>query len=312
MKLLVKKKSVGYGVNTSDVAITDLANISTLKPGSFLIAFDNGVVITSAGSFTGSAGSKALIYFMTAGGDLVVSPPILVGRSSILKPVADHAAAAKVVTFDMTVTIGTTQTNTGVMLLDKSKGVYDPTRRDDITVYVDSTVSQATFNAALKAKIEKSALVASTSLTGNVLTITFVAGANVDVFGLGLLEQVKQTITTALAYGDFVSTANMRKFATECSVDDGNRDTSINGVLGTFTKDYGIEAYNYLIFGIELNTGNYSTGKPDIALYGATVYIAIPEGDLAATNEGFMDILKAATTGVSNDSGAAGVDVADN
>lgn len=311
MKLVVKKKSVGYGVNGSDVAITDIANIATLKEGSFLIAFDNGVVVKADGSFTGTAGDKAIIYHVPVGGTLQASNPIYVGKSKILKPLTDHAAAQRVVTYDLTKVAMTGEFHSGVRVVDRSKSIYDPTRLYDYTVYGDAAVTQATLNG-IAAKVATCPLVASATLATNLMTVTFKAGVNAYLTGLGIFEAVKETQTTALSYGDPVSSADMVKFAQACSASDGCRDSSIDGIIGTFTRNYGVEAYNYLVYGLELNTTVYSTGKTDLGQYGAVLYIAIPEGDLAATNEGFMDILKAATLGVSNDSGAAGADAADN
>lgn len=312
MKLVVKKKGVGYGVNASDVAITDIANLGTLKEGSFLIAFDNGSVIKADGTFTGTAGEKAIIYHKPVGGQVLSSSPIVVGHAGILKPLTNTAPVAKVVTIDLTKGTIAAGMASGVSLVDAKKNINDNSRRKDYTIYTDSATTQAVINAGIKALVETDPNVASAALSTNVLTITFKANTNVFVYGLGAFELVKPTTTAALVYGDALTTEEMIQFAKDCSPFDGNRDSSLDGVIGLFTKDYGVENTTYIVIGIEINRGVFSTGKTDMNRYGAVNYIAIPEGDLAAANEGFMDIIKAAVTGVSADTGATGADAGDN
>ena len=312
MKLVVKKKTVGYGVDGSDVAITDSANIHTLKEGSFIIAFDNGVVIKADGTFTGVAGEKAIIYHKPVGGTSVFSSaPIVVGKANLLKPLANTTAVAKVMTYSLTKATITSGMHSGVAIINLKVNINDPARRNDATVYTDALTSQADINTGVLAAINKVPGVTATIST-NLVTITCAAGVNVQVIGLGMFENVKPTVTAALVYGDAVSYTEMLQFAKDCSAFDGNHDTSLEGIQGTFTKNYGVENTPYLIFGIEINRSVFSTGKTDMNRYGAVNYIAIPEGDLATTNEGFMDILKAATLGVSADTGAAGADASDN
>lgn len=311
MKLVVKKKDVGYALNASDVAITDIANLSTLKEGSFLIAFDNGVVITAAGTFTGTAGRKAIVY-AKVGGVVQSMPPIEVGKSKLMMPLPNHAPAAKVVTFSIVKpTTITVDNHTGLSFVDNDVYLLDPTRRKDVTVYTDASTVQADLNA-LTAKVLALDFVSTCVLAGTTLTITFVAGRNIAVTGLGEFERTVAATTTELSYGDSLSSEEMTKFVHSISAWDGNRDSSIDGIIGTFTRNYGVENNKYLVYGLQLNTSVYSTGKTDLDQYGAINYIAIPEGDLAATNEGFVDIFKAAISGNSTDSGGASADASDN
>jgi hypothetical protein len=314
MKLFIKKKSVLYGVNDAAAAITDLKLVNTLREGSFLIGFDNGCVVNADGTITAIAGApapeKAFIYGKTKGG-LSVSAPIFVGKSKILAPLKTTAPAAKVVTFNVTKPGTIADSHSGVRIVDTSKHLYDNTRTNDYTIYVESITTQAQLDA-LKDKIATSPLVASATVAASVITITFKAGLNPQVLGLGVFERTVATVTTPLTLGNAISSDEMARFAIDCSPFDGNRDTSINGIIGTFPKDYGVEDYRYLVYGFEINTGVYSTGKTDMGQYGAVNYIAIPEGDLAsAANEGFGDIFKAMITGVGADSGATGADAAD-
>ena len=315
MKLFIKKKSILYGVNASNAAITDLKLVNTLREGSFLIGFDNGCVVNADGTITTIAGApapeKAFIYGMTAGG-LSVSAPIYVGKSKILPPLKTQNPAAKVVTFNVTKPGTITQdTHSGVRIVDTTKHIYDNTRTNDYTIFVESTTTQGQIDA-LATKIATCPLVASASVAASVITITFKAGLNPQVLGLGVFERTVPTVTTAVAFGNSISSKEMADFAHACSPFDGNRDSSIDGIVGLFPKNYGVEDYRYLVYGFEMNNGVYSTGKSDMNQYGAVNYIAIPEGDLAAaTNEGFGDIFKAMVTGVGNDSGAAGADAAD-
>lgn len=300
MKLVVNKKSVLYGVNGSDAAITNIANIETLKEGSFLIAFDNGVIITAAGTFTGTAGEKSIIYHML-NGELQTSSPIYTGKGAVLEPMADHAPAAKVVTFNILKPESITESmQTGVALFDQGKSIHDPTRRDNITVYTDENTTQADINA-LEAKILAHDLVATCVLGGATLTITFVADANVDVEGLGEFEKTVAVVTTDISYGDALTYAQMGEFVKTVEPFDGNRDTSIDGTMEMFTRRYGVEMYNYLIYSIEVNKAQYSTGKEDLHRYGANLYIAHAEGDLPAVGKSWLDIFNAAVTGVSLD-----------
>lgn len=311
MKLLVKKQGVKYGVNGSDTAITDLANILTLKEGSFLMAFDNGVVIKADGTFTGDAGTKCNTFAMI-NGKIRSAVPIVVGQAKILEPMPDHAAAKKVATFNIVKPASiTVDSHTGLTFIDADKHLRDSTRRKDVTVYTDEDTVQSDLDK-LRDHVAALDFVDTCTLGSNTLTITYMQDANISITGLGEFLKREETVTTKLSYGDALSYEQMVEFARMASPQDGNRDGGITGDLGTFTKDYGIEDYMYLVFGIGFNTSMYSTGKPDRLEYGAVSYIAIPEGDLADTNEGFMDILKAATTGVSNDSGGAGTDASDN
>lgn len=315
MKLFIKKKSILYGVNASNAAITDLKLVGTLREGSFLIGFDNGCVVNADGTITTIAGApateKAFIFGMTKGG-LSVSAPIYVGKSKILPPLKTQNPAAKVVTFNLTKPATIEQgTHSGVRIVDTSKHIYDNTRTKDYTIFVEAATTQAQIDA-LKDKIAASPLVASASVAASVVTITFKAGLNPQVLGLGVFERTVATVTTPVAFGNSISAEELAAFAHACSPFDGNRDSSIAGIIGTFPKDYGVEDYRYLLYGFEMYDDVYSTGKSDMNQYGAVNYIAIPEGDLAtAANEGFGDIFKAMVTGVGADSGAAGADAAD-
>lgn len=312
MKLVIKKKDVLYGVNGADAAITDIANIETLKEGSFLCAFDNGVVILADGTFVGDASEKAIIYHMRQG-ELEVTSPIFVGKSRLLPPLADHAAAPRRVTFSIVIPGTITEEGyTGLSFIDQSKNEPDPTRRKDVSVYTNPDSTQTTLDA-LQAKVLALDFVATCTLAANTLTITYVAGANIHVSGLGEFETRVATETQALSQGDSLSPLQMAEFVHSISPFDGNRDASIDGIIGTWVREYGVEDYNYLNFGIVINTDMYSTGKPDMDQYGGVLYVAFPEGDLAAAaNEGFVDIFNAMISGVSNDSGGAGADAADN
>lgn len=311
MKLVVKKKGVGYGVNDADAAIVDIANVATLKEGSFLIAFDNGTIIKADGTLTGDAGEKSIIYAMRKG-ELEVSSPIYVGKSSLVTPVADHAAAAKVATLTSVFAASDADgEHTGLIIYDMSKNVMDPTRRKDYTIYTDDNTVVGDY-AAIATKVKEHPLVSDCTYGSNKFTVTFVSGANCDIEGLGAVEKGVKAVTTKLAYGDALTMAEMVEFAHTISPFDGNRDGSIDGDINTFARDYMIEDYPYLVFGFNVNDSVYSTGKSDLSRYGGNLYIAFPEGDLAAANEGFLDIFKAAISGVGNDGGGAGADDPDN
>lgn len=297
MKLVVKKKDVLYGVNGSDVLITDIANIETLKEGSFLIAFDNGTIIAPTGVFAGAAGEKSIIYHKL-NGELVTSSPIYTGKGALLNPMVDHAAAARVVTFDNTIPASiSVDMHTGLSFIDYSKNEMDPTRRKDITVFTDENSVQTDVNA-LAAKVAALPFVATCTGT-TTLTITYMAGYNIGVSGLGEYEQRVATETTALSYGDALTYEQMKDFVMSVSSFDGNRDTDIDGILGTWAKEYGTEDYPYLVYGIETNKDTYGDGKTDLHRYGAVLYFGIPEGDLPIALGDWLNIFNAAITGIS-------------
>ena len=207
MKIVVKKSGVGYGVNGSDAAVTDLANVDTLKVGSFLFAFDNGNVVKVDGTITTASNKPAetgIIYYNDGLG-VRASMPITLATAKLIRPLPDTAKAAKVVTIDLTYSItDDTVEESGVYILDNTLPTYDNSRESYHTIAISKDVLQATFNAKVLASVKANPCVASASIDGgDVLTITFVEGKNPVVKGIGFFQKTTVTVSTPMLYRDW-------------------------------------------------------------------------------------------------------------
>lgn len=318
MKLIVKGTGVGYGISAADAAITDLANISTLKPGSFLFSHDNGNVVKVDGTIQANStvpAEKGIIWY-NDGGDIKAGTPITLATAKLLRPYKDTAAAAKVVTVDLTFPTVTVDKYSGIYLLDNKKPMFDKSGEFFCDALLGAGVTQAAFNAAVLAKLQKVYFVETAAVDGNdVFTITFKAGYNPVVKGMGYFDQNVVTVSNALANADSMSGAELKTFADQVlAPHDGRRENYIDGNIGLWAKTYGVDlTKRYVVYAITWQA--VANGRPyqNSPSMENIVYIAIVEGELAAaTNEGYMDIFNAFLSGTGSDTGAAGADAADN
>jgi len=316
MKIAIDKTGVGYGVNTSDVAITDVANIGTLKVGSFLFVHDNGNVIKSDGTITTASTvvpDYGMVYF-NDGVSIKCSQPIRLETAKLMPPLPNVAPTVLVGTFDLTLGTITVDKYSGVNMIDNTLPVYDPIRITTIDKFVGVETTQTVFENAIVAKLLKVPYIASATLAAHVVTVTFKEGYNPGMIGLGYLETKTFTVTTPQTYADSLTGVELLAWIDrEIAPLDGKRENNLMGNVGLWRKSYPVElGAKYLVWAIAYTMiagGRPAQNSPSMTNY---VYIAIVEGEVAATNEGYKDIFKAFISKVGSDTGAAGADAADN
>ena len=234
MKLIVKGVGVGYGINTSDAAITDTANVGTLKIGSFLFTHDNGNVVKVDGTIQANSTltPERGIIWVNDQGDVKASTPINLATARLLKPLPNTNATAKVVTIDLTKPTVAVDKYSGVYIVNNNKPMFDKSGEYLCDALLGVDTVQANFNAAVLAKVQKVPFVASAAIDGgsDVLTITFKPGYNPVVKGMGYFDLTAVTVTTPLAYGDFLTGAELKAFAESTLAPyDGRRANHIDG-----------------------------------------------------------------------------------
>lgn len=310
MDLVVVKSGVTYG-HTGAAVITSLANVNTLAEGSVLAAFENGTVILASGATQGGAlaGSKGLLFYKRDG---VVrkTTPIDVATARLISPLGDDAPVAQVQLISASLPAVVDELKyTGVAILDNHMSVYDKGREVLANVEVDADTVKADYLAALVLKIKEHPKVANCVNAAGTLTITMVAGANLSIIGVGYLEGTKGTTTggTALSYGTLVTAEELALLATQVSASDGNYSNHMDGAAPLFNKTYGIEAgVNYNVWAIESKAkAGYTANDADVVPN--IVYIAIPNGQEASGNEGYLDVLNALCGNIGDTAATGGI-----
>ena len=292
--LIIVKSGVDYGVNNSDVAITDLANILTLKEGSVLGAFENGTVILATGASQGGgvAGQKSTVFYNR--GDVAKSIMIDVATAKVISPRGSADPVAKVMEFDATAMGTRTEVEpTGVLITDLDRPYYENGRLKYVDLPVDADTVLADYYTALAAKIAEHESVASAVNAAGTITITLEVGKNISLIGTGYLEGEVPTVTTDISFGDVVTTEEIMEIANEVQGSAGAGDTDFNGAPDLFKREWGIEdGVSYEMYAI---TFRATSGYPSnvAANEEQILYFAVPKGQLPAVGEDWLDILNA-------------------
>lgn len=259
--LVINKDGVNYGEDASGDPITDIANVTDLAEGSFLFAFENGVIIDRDGEYpNGSTPGKYVVVYSMENGLLRTCTlnPTLAKRL----PSFTNTAASKVV--NATLVLPTTHTDrlhTGIIAIDADKHPSDPSARKRYEVLVDgdtlSTHSSSDTAASLvAAKLQEhpKVLTATVTKSTGAIVITMVAGANMNFVGTGYFEDITFTVGTQLEFANTLSATELAELEKEAMVKEGRSQDNILGgdVANMFTKLSMVESgKTYTIYGVE-------------------------------------------------------------
>ena len=310
--LIINKNDANYGETAAGAAITDINAVGTLAEGAWMAAFPNGVIINRDGAVADLSAiadqNEVVIYAMENSQVRSLTIPIAGAKRT---PKFTNSAATKVVT--MTLTLPTSHDDvkhSGVLVIDADKHPNDPAARKRYEVVVDGdsvstgssvdAVSEAV--ATLLATHPKIATAAAVEATG-VVTITCVAGANLNFKGTGYFENKTVTVSTALEFANTLSAAELIELEKQAQIKEGRSQDALFGgdVANMFTKVSMVESgETYTIRGISYPSNLQSNLKdtaPNQNLLLIASCNANPADDVGDTGD-WDDLIAAIVGGV--------------
>jgi len=268
--LIINKNDANYGEDASGDLIATIAAVDDLAEGAFLAAFPNGVIIDRDGAvpdLDDVADQKEVVVYTKENG-LLRSVTIPTGTAKRTAKFS-NAAVTNVVT--ITATLPTSHDDvlhSGLIVIDADKMYVDPSAKKRYEVLVDgdtlSTHAASETAASLLAtelgKHPKIATATAVKTTG-VITITMVAGANLNFVGTGYFEGKTITTSAALEFANTLSAAEMVAFEKEGQIREGNTQKAMfGGDEDMFTKTSMIESgETYTIYGIKYDSNLQSS-----------------------------------------------------